>query len=528
MLRALSNRSPRRNNIDSNTNQASLACQGVYIPLLSKVLGIFLAPESLSTAPRWDYDEEDGGWNFSGNICPYFIPECIHIFGSILDQVRGENWDDGCNQQIRHETARWRIFTAENLEETVEIMKKHMHCIDWGHVYSREYPDWMETEVWIIRCALHPAAGLNAEQKTCLKTLLKTQPVFTENFQQEVGVGEGGAFYELQDALYRLFRAHVEAGSSNWPDKEAIVCLLQEFIRIAEAAENSFLYSLHPIFVPNDDREIEEGDVYEAMYLATQDLFKIMIEDRTSPVPLRVRAALSTINFRSVWNTFWDSVRVHRMANLRFWLDDIVINLLRFVGEHDDRLCSMMSKFFTETAGGWEGRPELLGPGRRLRNVENFCTGPVIKAAIDQYWTISLEEDYLPSLPPFIPLPSRFLEMGHDGDDEEYPEVEPYDMTELSLREDVVTVAVGPRVNIENHVVHLQLWLAEDPCSICLESLQEAGAGQVVHPRSCNHLYHIDCIDDLVNSAGPTSNLCTMCRRVICSERRTIQAEDSE
>lgn len=61
--------------------------------------------------------------------------------------------------------------------------------------------------------------------------------------------------------------------------------------------------------------------------------------------------------------------------------------------------------------------------------------------------------------------------------------------------------------------------LVYDKKGLCVVCQYEFGDDPVVELRSCAHVLHLECVRIMINGGGPSSNLCPLCREVICPRR---------
>jgi hypothetical protein len=106
----------------------------------------------------------------------------------------------------------------------------------------------------------------------------------------------------------------------------------------------------------------------------------------------------------------------------------------------------------------------------------------------------------------WYPLPLFEEEKFDDGDSEDFSGMEG---VEFELFEDVEMEVYGPRVDITQFTVGKECD-ADAFCTWCQEMISSADsdAKRCVMPMACSDIFHAECLDEWVNGASQSSNLC--------------------
>ncbi|KAF2255212.1 hypothetical protein BU26DRAFT_152247 [Trematosphaeria pertusa] len=105
-------------------------------------------------------------------------------------------------------------------------------------------------------------------------------------------------------------------------------------------------------------------------------------------------------------------------------------------------------------------------------------------------------------------------------------ELSPLELPPLMPFLDVPRVPVGSRIPTRNYTLPVSVPAEDAECGICLETPTVTQG--FVRPRSCAHIFHLDCLDEWINTGAPNSIRCPLCREQICNQRREMRADANE
>ena len=365
-----------------------------------------------------------------------------------------------------------------------------------------DFTPWIKRgEAWLVRCALHPDANLSPHQARLISQKLIKQPqclLQDSDFAYQQDHMGAGPFPALTQAL-RLFQSPQDGIF----DAEALQNILVQFARIAGTVATA--WDEWEATAPSTNAP--PYSVYTAAHNLMYCLWQRAVQDNFSLIPLSVRRVLASVNFSGQWDVLWSrafqmrSEGHDRSTSIIYGLRTLIMDAFRATAENENDQVRRVSLMLVHSHG--------------VRFTDHIVMNTVENRREVRWSTIQAHSRGFESNAVFNITDEAFayasLYLGLD-----IQEI----LADFPLL-DVELVPSGPPINIHEHVVH-----KSDPslgvvCTICLEEFRE-GSDACVELKVCGHVFHLNCIDGLVNSGSTTSNICPNCRVVIC-ERRAME-----
>ncbi|KAJ4355056.1 hypothetical protein N0V95_003274 [Ascochyta clinopodiicola] len=359
---------------------------------------------------------------------------------------------------------------------------------------------------WIVRCALE--GDLPEYVKGWLQLMYQKQP---DKIIDSPSYFDIAGTFEFEGSLWNAIRVDGLAGIV-----PVIKFYLRQALTIADLWETwvsvdmSFLTSRS--FMPDYSWCVA---TYDAMWYQ----FKKDLRDPFSEYPYHIRDQLKLLSYMSVFEECWQWVYLEAGQmnaenfnghNVRLQVYNNVLTKVRDVLSYGSDITGILYQGF--------GSHSLVTE-ERIRHITQADNYPYLDDIL--VLKDGLCKLFYPHLPAMTPeqYDARFpvTEPEDDMDSDSGMDLH-YD--ELQL-DDVEIEAYGARLGLADLILDKQPD-ADDICTICQAGFSLVGSAEqrCVGPIGCLDVFHAECLDDWVNGASKTSNLCPNCQTEITTQQR--------
>lgn len=312
--------------------------------------------------------------------------------------------------------------------------------------------------------------------------------------------GPGGVLWSVMEAFARDHRGI----------EETLRIVHDQAMNIASI----FVHSLEHADQPTE--ELPSYNWYAHGLADARHKFISLVQDRDpfGRIPQYVRNELKDVHFVRLWDAIWQIAEQLASASdydpfylpveLFEWIADDVDDLLPHLGSwaSKEQRVAMVARTIW-----W--RPTTMD-GRAMFIPRNDYADPLPLATIDVE-DISHRQD----LPESV---NGWGERFYEFDEEDQEELV------MDFDEAVSLEAYGPVLDPSNVAAVATVKPEDQRCTICLEDhIHSHGDGRTMKLNTCGHMFHYECIFELLNGTSANSNLCPECRGQFSEQRRKVR-----
>jgi hypothetical protein len=389
-----------------------------------------------------------------------------------------------------------RDFLHEHVQRVVAPIDLLIHNV-------LDERDITRAEEWIVRCAIHPDVDADGTLHRMYSQYLEEQPRHAltespkENCMRQISHirqanTSSPSFPGLQQALHPFV-------SQSPPDSEGISVVLRGYMSLGFAAAELWAYKWQNHGIRRGEPFAEDDDHATKGIRMINEWWDNILSSWQSEISLHVRRKLSEQNLA---------------GDFLFLANHIFPT---FIAPHGRQI--------RENEFTWEMQRMLVTAATAPDMDPDGCVAEVIRLNnLDPEVTGSrtlYRNDWLcPWLCPHI------IHSGYTGTSSSHPSESGTNSNTASF-EDVMLVPYGPRNDVHDYTTQ-QLYPHEDAsCTICLEEfgtdIDESSCRQLA---TCEHLFHWECLHDLINSSHTGPVRCPNCRSEICEPRKRRVKEE--